>query len=88
MAKNRAGTIFVALGNAEMPSDISGIHIVRLSDKHEHRKLLFEKLKTVGCTVDETTDDWRTTEFGGNFASCLPAPLDVNDPFMSPSGTD
>jgi predicted nucleotide-binding protein len=57
-------TIIVQVGKIRPISDLSGRHITHLSDSFESRHQLIGKLRTAGCPVDDTGDDWHTA---GNF---------------------
>jgi predicted nucleotide-binding protein len=57
-------TIIVQVGKIRAISDLSGRHVVHLSDSFDSRHQLIVKLRTVGCPVDDTGDDWHTA---GNF---------------------
>jgi len=51
-------TILVEVGTLRPISDIVGRHTVRLSNAMTTRQQFVVKLKTVGCSVDDTGTDW------------------------------
>lgn len=51
-ALNPDATVLVSLGNVDVPSDLHGIHVVRLNDGVDARKLLRDKLVACGLTVE------------------------------------
>jgi predicted nucleotide-binding protein len=57
-------TILVEVGKLRPISDLVGRHVVRLTDSIASRHQLLVKLRAVGCSVDDTGDDWQTA---GNF---------------------
>jgi hypothetical protein len=58
MGRNAERTVLVQLGKHRSFSDTSGRHMVRLTNAPEHRKALTERLRTAGCAVDTSGDDW------------------------------
>jgi predicted nucleotide-binding protein len=59
-------TIIVQVGKIRPISDLSGRHITHVSDSFESRHQLIVKLRTVGCPVDDSGDEWRSAgDFGG-----------------------
>jgi hypothetical protein len=58
MGRSAERTVLVQLGEHRSFSDISGRHMVRLSNLPEHRKALVERLRIAGCEVDTSGDDW------------------------------
>jgi len=57
-------TVLVELGKVRPFSDVSGRHVVKLSNKTEKRLELAQKLKNAGCAVDLSGDAWVNA---GNF---------------------
>lgn len=57
-------TILVELGRLRPFSDVSGRHTIRLNNKPERRMELVQRLRSAGCAVDLTGNDW---VFTGNF---------------------
>jgi predicted nucleotide-binding protein len=51
-------TIIVQVGTVRPISDLSGRHVVHLTGSFESRHQLIVKLRTVGCPVDDTGDEW------------------------------
>ena len=51
-------TVIVEIGSLRPFSDIGGRHSVRLNNDAESRKSLVQRLKTAGCTVDDSGTDW------------------------------
>lgn len=64
-------TILVELGKLRPFSDISGIHVVRLSNRFEHRQDLINRLRTAGCPVDQENDNWKHE---GDFDAAIEIP--------------
>lgn len=58
MGRSVERTVLVQLGEHRSFSDTSGRHMVRLTNAPEHRKALAERLRTAGCAVDTSGDDW------------------------------
>lgn len=54
-------TIIVEVGSVRPYSDVAGRHVVRLSNDASKRKDLASRLKSCGCSVDLTGNDWLTT---------------------------
>lgn len=52
-------TILVELGKVRPFSDVAGRHVVRMDGSTARRKELAERLRTAGCEVDLSGDDWR-----------------------------
>jgi predicted nucleotide-binding protein len=50
--------ILVEVGTTKIPSDIHGIHLVRLNDSPESRNELVKRLETCGCPVKTRGSDW------------------------------
>ena len=59
--KNPDRTLLVAVGQVKAFSDVAGRHIVRLSNSPEKRNDIAERLRTVGCDVTTTGNDWLKT---------------------------
>jgi len=72
---NSKGTILVSFGLVELPSDLDGIHIIRLTNDPRRRKDLRERLIQAGCAVN-SSDNWMTSELGGDFDPELVKPQD------------
>jgi hypothetical protein len=51
-------TILIEVGNPKPFSDKAGRHVVKLDDTIERRHELAEKLRTAGCAVKTTGQDW------------------------------
>lgn len=51
-------TVIVQVGKIRPISDLSGRHVVHLTDSFDSRHQLIVKLRTVGCPIDDTGDDW------------------------------
>jgi hypothetical protein len=64
LGKHPERTIIVQIGAIRTISDLTGRHIVYLRNDVEARKTLLNRLKTAGCDVDFTGNDWLTA---GNF---------------------
>jgi predicted nucleotide-binding protein len=65
-------TVIAELGTVRRFSDIAGRHIVRLSNSVASRQQLALRLRTAGCSVDLTGEDWHSA---GDFSA--PPPLRV-----------
>ena len=59
-------TLLVEVGQVKAFSDVAGRHIVRLSNSPERRNDIAERLKTSGCDVSKSGNDWLKT---GNFSA-------------------
>lgn len=57
-------TVLVELGDLRPISDISGRHVIRLSNSAPRRQELAQRLKTAGCSVNLIGTDWHDE---GNF---------------------
>ncbi|HET6999555.1 MAG TPA: nucleotide-binding protein [Solirubrobacterales bacterium] len=51
-------TVLVELGELRPFSDIGGRHVIRLNESVEPLREIAKRLKTAGCEVDESGDDW------------------------------
>jgi predicted nucleotide-binding protein len=51
-------TIFVCIGDVRILSDIHGKSIIHLSNELETRKALAQRLKSTGCSVQTSGNDW------------------------------
>lgn len=60
MGRNAERTVLVEIGEVRPFSDITGRHVVRLSNSVDSRQGLATRLKTAGCAVDITSTDWHT----------------------------
>ena len=58
MGRDPKRTVLVELGAMRPFSDIAGRHMLRLTGEPERRKELAQRLKTAGCRVDTTGNDW------------------------------
>lgn len=58
-------TILVEVGEVKPFSDVAGRHVVRLSNSPDRRNDIAERLRTSGCDVSKSGNDWLKT---GNFA--------------------
>jgi predicted nucleotide-binding protein len=54
-------TIFVEVGQVKSFSDIAGRHVVRLSNSAQKRNEIAERLRTAGCDVSTSGNDWLNT---------------------------
>lgn len=63
-ATHQDNTVLVQVGDICPFSDVAGRHIVHLSNSPESRQELVTKLRSCGCTVDESGSDWMSE---GNF---------------------
>ena len=50
-------TVLVELGRLRPISDLSGRHVIRLSNSHRAKQQLAQRLKSAGCEVD-LAGDW------------------------------
>jgi predicted nucleotide-binding protein len=64
-------TVLVELGVMKLPSDLSGMHTVRMNNSEEKRKELADKLQITQCIVDLTGNDWKKA---GDFNQALKLP--------------
>ncbi|MFC1882255.1 TIR domain-containing protein [Thermodesulfobacteriota bacterium] len=51
-------TLLIEVGQTKTFSDVAGRHAVRLSNEPAKRKDVAERLKTIGCAVSTTGEDW------------------------------
>jgi Predicted nucleotide-binding protein containing TIR-like domain len=51
-------TILVRVGSHRPMSDLAGHHILQLDDSPQSRQAVADALRTAGCPVDVTGDDW------------------------------
>ncbi len=51
-------TILIEIGQVKSFSDVAGLHVVRLSNSPETRNDIAERLKTAGCDVSTSGNDW------------------------------
>ncbi len=58
-------TVLVEVGRLRPFSDLSGVHVIRLSDDVATRQGLAQRLRLAGCAVDLSGTDWHDT---GEFA--------------------
>lgn len=78
-------TILVTLGtDVALFSDVSGIHVVRLTNQRESRSRLRNKLIGVKCDVNQRTDAWSNPARSGDFETCVngSAGGTPRDPFL------
>jgi predicted nucleotide-binding protein len=54
-------TILVEVGEVKPFSDIGGRHVVRLSNLAERRNEIAERIRTAGCDVSKSGNDWLNT---------------------------
>jgi hypothetical protein len=77
-------TLLVKVGEVKPFSDVAGRHVVRLSNSPERRNEIAERLRTAGCDVSTSGNDWLNT---GDFdviretktGSSSYAPKDMNE---------
>ena len=58
-------TILIEVGSIKRFSDVAGRHVVRLSNNVATRKEVAQRLKSAGCSVSTSGNDWLTV---GNFS--------------------
>lgn len=63
--KDHERTLLVEVGQVKAFSDVAGRHVVRLSNSPDKRNEIAERLRTAGCDVSTSGNDWLTT---GNFS--------------------
>lgn len=73
LAMDRNRTIPVTMGTVEMPSDLGGVHLIRMDNKPHSRSLLKDALKAAGCDINEATK-WWDSSVAGDFEACVSAP--------------
>jgi predicted nucleotide-binding protein len=54
-------TLLIEVGQVKAFSDIAGRHVIRLSNTPEKRNEIAERLKTAGCNISKSGNDWLTT---------------------------
>jgi hypothetical protein len=72
LGTGRASMILVQLGEIRAASDFHGLNAVRLTNAPQTRAALRNRLRTAGCAIDETAQDWMTPACG-DFESALVA---------------
>ena len=75
MGRDPARTILVELGELRSFSDVAGRHVLRMNNEIGMRKQLAERLRTAGCDVDTSGEDWHVA---GDFVQ--PPRLDEGSP--------
>ena len=66
MGRNPDRTILVELGELRPFSDISGLHIIRLTDSSQRRQELAQRLRIAGCPVNLQGTRWHSAgDFDG-----------------------
>jgi predicted nucleotide-binding protein len=60
LARDEAHTILVQIGTVRIASDLFGRHILILDDSAARRNSFIQRLKTAGCAVRLTGNDWLT----------------------------
>jgi predicted nucleotide-binding protein len=58
LARHPEKTLLVQIGTVKSFSDIAGKHLVRLSNDASKRADVANRLKKIGCIVDQTGTDW------------------------------
>jgi predicted nucleotide-binding protein len=58
MARRENGTVLVELGRLRPFSDLYGRHVVRINGTEQRLRDIAERLRTAGCAVEPTDDDW------------------------------
>jgi len=54
-------TLLIEVGEVKAFSDVAGRHVVRLSDSSKKRNEIAERLRTAGCAVSTSGNDWLST---------------------------
>ena len=57
-ARHQEKTILVQIGSIRPFSDVGGRHVIRLSNDISARQAFLNRLRNVGCDVDQTGTDW------------------------------
>lgn len=60
-------TLLLTIGRSEVPSDLGGRHLIRLSNKHDARVRLRNALEGAGCKIGTLNSDWLDPRLGGGF---------------------
>jgi predicted nucleotide-binding protein len=84
-ALNPNGTVLVSVGNVAFPSDLAGIHYVKLSNNAASRKLLLDKLEATGATIESSDLSYLDTTHG-DFSPSNAAIPTFRDPFAADAG--
>lgn len=77
-------TILVEVGRVKMPTDLSGINSIRMSDDPNSRAHLRKRLMTAGCSIDESTTEYLNPESAGSFDGAVAF---TGDPVISDGRT-
>jgi predicted nucleotide-binding protein len=82
MGMNKEGTLFVTIGKVDLPSDLDGIHRIRLNNSNESRHLLRKRLEAAGCEIDTGSSiEWLSPAVGGDFELAVVPHATHRDPF-------
>jgi predicted nucleotide-binding protein len=84
MGMNKEGTLFVTVGKVDLPSDLDGIHRIRLTNSNESRHLLRRRLEAAGCEIDTgpgSSIEWLSPAVGGDFDLAVVPHAAHRDPF-------
>lgn len=72
MSKYRNRTLLVEVGKNRGISDLSGMHLVRLDNTIEKRRAFADRLRAIGCTIQDPDGTWESS--GDLVVSLSPAP--------------
>lgn len=65
-------TVLVTLGtDVALFSDVSGVHVVRLTNQSNSRSKLRQKLIGMGCDINLRSDRWADSASAGDFETCI-----------------
>lgn len=75
-------TILAVLGGqTKLFSDVKGLHLTYLSNSHDSRKRLRQKLIGAKCEVDLRSDAYDDPAVAGDFDACVLPEVSTRDPF-------
>ncbi len=78
-------TIVIGLGRAEVPSDMSGLHLHHMSNAGNRRSDLRAMLTATGCEPSASGSDYLRPEVAGDFESCVTSlEVGAQSPFRNP----
>lgn len=78
-------TLLVEVGQVKAFSDVTGRHVVRLSNSSDRRNEIVGRLRTAGCDISTIGNDWLNT---GNFEVTREIKNEIKNTFIGYAQTD